>query len=158
MNIYKNFLQKADLEKLHDYMMSDYFPWYYNDQINYKGDGHFQFTYLFMKNEEPNCNKATWDLLTPILSQLKFKNLMRVKANLLLQTPKIEEHHFHIDQPSGTTGIFYINDNNGYTKFEEGTKVKSEKNKYVEFDSKLKHTGTTCTDARRRVVINFNYQ
>ena len=97
-------------------------------------------------------------ILQPILSKLKYKKLIRIKANLLIQTPKIQEHHFHIDQESGRTGIFYINDNNGYTKFEDGSKVKSEKNKYVEFDSKLKHTGTSCTDAKRRVVINFNYQ
>ena len=39
-----------------------------------------------------------------------------------------------------------------------GKKIKSEENKYVEFDSSLKHTGTTCTDQKRRVVINFNYE
>ena len=32
-----------------------------------------------------------------------------------------------------------MNDCNGYTKFEYGPSVKSESNKYVEFNSKLRH-------------------
>ena len=64
----------------------------------------------------------------------------------------------HIDQPKGKTGIFYINTCNGYTKFKNGEKIKSEKNKYVEFDSILEHTGSSCTDEKRRIVINFNYE
>ena len=63
----------------------------------------------------------------------------------------------HIDQIKGTTGILYINTCNGYTKFENGKKVKSVENTYVEFDSTLKHTGTTCTDTDRRLVLNINY-
>ena len=52
----------------------------------------------------------------------------------------------------------YLDNSNGYTKFKNGKKIKSEENKYVEFDSSLKHTGTSCTDKKRRVVINFNYE
>ena len=55
------------------------------------------------------------------------------------------------------TGILYVNTNNGYTKFSNGEIVKSEENKYVEFDSQLEHTGTSCTDQDYRIVINFNY-
>ena len=36
--------------------------------------------------------------------------------------------------------------------------IKSEENKYVEFDCNLKHTGSTSTDEKRRIVINFNYE
>ena len=43
------------------------------------------------------------------------------------------------------------------TKFSNGEIVKSEENKYVEFDSQLEHTGTSCTDQDYRIVINFNY-
>ena len=56
-----------------------------------------------------------------------------------------------------TTSIFYINTNNGYTKFENGEKVESVANRMVTFSTNLKHTGTSCTDERTRVVINFNY-
>ncbi len=68
------------------------------------------------------------------------------------------EHGMHNDQNAGVSGILYVNNCNGYTKFENGKKIKSEKNKYIEFDSTLKHSGSSCTDQQRRIVINFNYQ
>jgi hypothetical protein len=61
------------------------------------------------------------------------------------------------DHAKITTGIFYVNTNNGKTIFDTGEEINSEENKYVEFDSTKLHTGTTCTDQKRRLVINFNY-
>ena len=85
---------------------------------------------------------------------------MRAKANLLTITPKIKQFDFHTDfddKENLTTAILYLNTCNGYTIFKDGTKVESFANRFVEFDSKLEHTGTTCTDENVRVVINFNY-
>ena len=57
-----------------------------------------------------------------------------------------------------TTAILYFDDSNGYTKFEKDNKiVKSEQNKYLEFNASLKHTGSSCTDKLRRIVLNINY-
>ena len=56
-----------------------------------------------------------------------------------------------------TTSIFYVNTNNGYTEFEDGTKVESVENRLVTFSLNMKHRGTSCTDEKTRVVINFNY-
>jgi len=57
-----------------------------------------------------------------------------------------------------TTGIFYLNTNNGETIFENGERVKSVENTFVTFPSNLRHTGTTNTcNAAYRVVLNFNY-
>ena len=47
--------------------------------------------------------------------------------------------------------------NNGYSEFEDGTKVESVANRMVTFPANVKHTGTSCTDEKTRVVINFNY-
>ena len=33
----------------------------------------------------------------------------------------------------------------------------SEENKIVTFDSDIEHTGSSCTNKKRRIVINFNY-
>ena len=72
------------------------------------------------------------------------------------------EHGFHTDFPTDsdfkfTTGILYINDNDGYTIFENGEKVDSVRNRYVEFASDIRHSGSSCTNQKRRLVINFNY-
>ena len=55
------------------------------------------------------------------------------------------------------TSIFYINSNDGYTEFEDGTKVESVANRLVTFPHHMKHRGTTCTNQPFRLVINFNY-
>ena len=55
------------------------------------------------------------------------------------------------------TGIFYLNSNNGSTVFKSGEEVQSQANRLVLFDSQLEHSGTSCTDERRRVVLNINY-
>ena len=64
----------------------------------------------------------------------------------------------HIDKLEGNTSIFYINKCNGYTKFKNGKKFKSEENKLIEFNSKFEHTGSSCTDENRRIVLNINYE
>ena len=50
-----------------------------------------------------------------------------------------------------------MNTNNGYTKFEDGSIVESVANRIVTFPANMKHLGTSCTDEKTRVVINFNY-
>ena len=160
MNIYKNFLPKEVFNNLKDAMMGYYFPWYFNNyinEINEKGDS-FQFTFTFLRNGEYECWGEWKDIIIPVLQNIKHKKINRVKANLLTKTDKIFQHKYHTDQDKGTTGILYLNNCNGYTKFENGKKIVSEENKYVEFNSTLKHTGSSCTDEQRRVVINFNYE
>ena len=159
MNIYNNFLSKKNFKKLKDEMMGHNFPWYFKDGINKIPDKNFQFCFIFINGEgKINCSDKMMDLLKPVLSKLKYKKINKIKANLLTKDINITEHGMHIDQYEGKTGILYINKCNGYTKFENGKKIKSEENKFVEFNSTLKHTGSSCTDKKRRVVINFNYQ
>ena len=73
------------------------------------------------------------------------------------RTTEITRNKFHRDFPNITTAVYYINTNNGWTEFENGDKVESVANRIVIFDSNTMHTGTTCTDEKVRVLINFNY-
>ena len=96
---------------------------------------------------------------------MKATSMWRIKANLRTRISKNIENEFHCDmghiseekQKQWTTSIFYINTNNGYTEFEDGTKVESVANRMITFPTNLKHRGTSCTDEKLRVVINFNY-
>ena len=160
MNIYKNFLSKESFKNIQSEIMSDYIPWFYTDGVSFVPDEHFQFTYSFVKDGEIKCPQRAFDLLSPLLNKLKYKKLSRIKANLLTKTPTIIQHKMHQDQDpkiKGTSGIFYINTCNGFTVFKNGQKIKSEENKYVEFNSKILHAGTSCTDQKRRIVLNINY-
>ena len=84
--------------------------------------------------------------------------VVKIKANLNPRTKNILIHGFHSDVPFDCmTAILYINTNDGYTIFDNGYKVESVENRLLTFPSQLKHSGTTCTNAKRRIVINFNY-
>ena len=84
--------------------------------------------------------------------------MMRIKGNMYPGAEKLSEHAPHSDtQFSHMGAIYYINTNNGWTKFKGGCKVKCVENRMVIFDSNIKHCGFTCTNENRKVVINFNY-
>ena len=73
-------------------------------------------------------------------------------------TPKIVYHDPHVDIPWQHKGaIFYVNTNNGVTVLEDGTEIESIENRLLLFDSSKEHSSTSCTDAKVRVNINFNY-
>ena len=80
------------------------------------------------------------------------------KINYYPKTPEIVHHKDHVDfihEHKG--GIFYLNDNDGLTVLEDGTEIKRVANRLLLFDSSRPHHSTTCTNANRRLNINFNY-
>ena len=163
MKIEDNFLEQKEFDELQTLMMGNNFAWFYNDLIVYEKDKKFQFTHMFYKNFA--LHSTLLDQLKPILEIINPISIYRIKANLLTRTPNIIENALHVDmnimseekQKHWTTSIFYMNTNNGYTKFEDGTKVESVANRMVTFPANSKHCGTSCTDQKTKVVINFNY-
>ena len=149
------------------------FAWYFryryyadprNDKEKDKNElDQFQFTHTFYEGGAPQSPymeqiKCLVDLLQPVA-------IFRITGNLLTRLPNIVENPLHTDLvglteeklKQWTTSIFYVNTNNGYTIFEDGTKVESVANRMLTFPAHMKHTGTTCTDQQIRIVINFNY-
>jgi hypothetical protein len=165
IKIEDNFIEQEKFDELQTLMMGDGFVWCYGDGIDYgKELNKFQFTHVFYSAPAPRSEY--FENLAPIFEILQPISILRIKANLLTRTPNIVENSFHVDfgdvikdekQKQWATSIFYMNTNNGYTKFEDGTKVESVANRMVTFPSNMKHTGTSCTDEKIRVVINFNY-
>jgi hypothetical protein len=161
--IIDNFLELESLQKIQEIMLGGWFPWYFNDGVSDIDENNFrsynfQFTHTFFRDD-----KITSDwfyLLDKILEKLVPTTLLRVKANLLTISEKQEIFDYHVDiadTEKGKTAIFYINSNNGFTVFEDGTKISSVANRIVIFDANVLHTGTTCSDQKTRCVINFNY-
>ena len=156
IKIIENCLSKENFNFIKETIYSEYFAWYFNIGVNNKNDDNTQFTHTFYNHHKITSN--LFDNLASIIQVLNPLSLIRIKSNLLLKTEKIREHGLHTDQQyKSTTAIFYLNTNNGYTKFENGEKVESVANRMVTFPANLKHTGTSCTDEKTRVVINFNY-
>ncbi len=144
--------------KLKETLNSNYFPWYKSHILEERKD--IQMVHTFYEFDKVLSND--FNLLNPCLELLNINKLIRVKCNLVLKTPQIQEHGFHVDyqmKEKFRTAILYINTNNGYTIFKEkNKKIKSVQNKLIDFDGNLQHTGTSCTDTPYRMVINFVYK
>ena len=160
IKIYDDLLPNPDYLLIN--MLSPQFNWHFggkvsNDRMCDELDD-YQFANVMYQDMTPKNDE--FGLVTDILNlaKLKIAALIRVKANLNPRTHKIIKHGFHVDLPYPcTTAIYYVNTCNGFTEFEDGTVVESVANRFVTFPSSLKHTGTTCTDQKARIVINFNY-
>tara|TARA_R110001592_G_scaffold132413_2_gene346976 strand:+ start:7247 stop:7735 length:489 start_codon:yes stop_codon:yes gene_type:complete len=162
MNIHKKFLPPLIFKNIQSNIMSEKMPWYFINGINGINDDYFKFTFTFL--DDLKINNEMIKLINPLLLKINTKNFYSIKVNLLTKTNKIIEHGYHTDFNSdskkfkGKTALYYINTCNGYTKFKNGKKIKSEENKFVEFDTKIEHTSSSCTDEKNRIVINFNYE
>lgn len=165
IDIIDNFLPYEEFSTIKNTILSNGFPWFYNDYVIQKNiqlcqnQYDFQFGHVFYNNDQKNSQY--FDLLMPIFSKLNLKSLVRVKANLVTKCEKIISHGFHTDYDYENlfTAIFYVNTNDGYTIFEDNdnTKVESIENRLVIFPSTISHSGTTCTDQKIRCVLNINY-
>ena len=167
MKIVDNFLSSEDFYNLSHYIFSPNMHWVYTPfkvmDIENKDLMSSQLYHSFCDSFNRSSNV---DILNPIVKKLNIIALNRIKANLELY--RGEERHyseFHYDYTNSegipnkdmTTSIFYMNTNNGYTEFKDGTKIESVANRFVSFPSNTLHRGVTQTDTKTRVVINFNY-
>jgi hypothetical protein len=153
--VINNFLEINVFNKLKDNLIGINFPWY----LNYVLEDHkyYQHTHIFFN--EDKVNSDYFDLVQPLIKLLNINKILRIKANFLFKTEQIIEHGLHtdFDLKDAKTAVFYLNTNNGYTKFMDNSIVNSVENRIVIFNSLILHTGTTCTDADYRLVLNINY-
>ena len=159
IEIIDDYLPEDIFNEMQDLMLSAGIPWFFNDYIVTESPDLFQLVHTFTPD------KPYVQLLNPLLKKLNPREVLRCKANLRPQTSQNIQSPYHLDQTNvhGTyksykVAIYYINTNNGYTIFEHNKqKVQSIANRILLFDGTLKHAGCSCTDAKRRVVLNINY-
>ena len=159
-----NFLSDYHFKSIINPVLRADFDWYFNDFVVKEGTGDFQFTHnvfscrgVYPKPEIEFADNH-YLLFQPVLAQLKAQVLYRIKLNLRPRTFFHRKSGYHTDGCDSTkTAILYLNTNNGWTRFKKGGKVKSVANRIVIFDSNQEHSGVTCTNEQRRVVVNFNY-
>ena len=167
IEIIDNFIPDYYFKPLQSRLLGEYMPWFHNEYILPEHDGTnkiFQFIHLFYDispgyNGETPVYSLVKDPFNIIRQKLNITKLHRIKANL---RPRSFFNRsgggYHTDGfDCSHTSIYYINTNNGYTKFKNGPKVKSVENRMLVFPSNLEHQGYTCSDTLKRVVLNFNY-
>jgi len=167
IEVIDNFLPSFQFKQIQSVLMEGQFSWYYNDSIAYSYEkrevGKFQFVHTFFNEDPPRNGVASifYPAMEPLINKLNVRTLQRIKANLNPRTIFHRNGGWHIDYPFDPpikTSVYYVNTNNGWTQFKKGGKVKCVENRMVIFDSNLEHTGFSCTDQKRKVVVNFNYE
>ena len=164
-----NFLPEYQFKQLQSMILSEEFPWYFNNRITEdQRNKSIKYQFIHKLYDLYSCGGSTEYVefgdelktkLSLICNLLKVNILYKIKVNARPKSFfKRSSGGFHIDNAGADhTSIFYINTNNGYTKFMKGGKVKSVENRMVIFPSDLYHQGFTCSDKQRKVVINFNF-
>ena len=170
MKVIDNFLPDYQFKQITSVLLGSYFPWYWNDKVlhpedkNYNSKDYQLVHTFFSKQFSNNGDSNYYNLLknnSSFFSLLGVNQFFRIKANLNPRTIFNKSGGWHVDVEGypqiKNTAVYYLNTCNGYTKFKKGGKVKSVANRMVIFDSQLYHQGYTCTDQKRRVVMNFNW-
>jgi hypothetical protein len=165
MKIIYDLLPNDLYDKLRIELMSDSFPWYWNDFINKDDEnlGGFQLVHGFYRDGKSNSNmlplvSVVMDAFKEQTNQ-KIKSVNRIKANLNPRNSFIVEHSdavFHQDEADSkyTTLLYYVNDCDGNTLFED-QEVTPKGNSLVVFKSNTKHAGLYPSIEKRKIVINF---
>lgn len=158
--IIDDFLHPNDAEKLQEVVMSPMFSWGFADKIAGNESGYSNQDIYFLHTIYDGYSPCSdlWNMMMPFLDFLKPKALIRAKVNMYLPTDELYHHSKHEDQPYPHYGaLYYINDNDGVTTMHDGTQIESVANRLVLFDSSLTHSSSSCTNASRRLTMNFNY-
>ena len=160
MKVIDNFINSDDCNNIFFQLVhSNYFPWFYIPKT-IPSDDHSLFQHNFFIE---NIKSEKYDIILPLINKLnsiiKYKDIARIKANLYVNKNKKEKHKKHTDindYDNFITAIYYLNTTNGYTTIGK-KKIKDKKNRLVFFNGLTPHFGTTQTDTKERVLINFNF-
>ena len=159
MEVIDNFLPDTTFQKIYDEIMGPNIGWYFAPAVaeatdNYSHDNYMHF-HVAYNNDVPMS--TMYEVLHPLLEQLKVRSLMRIIVNSYPYTPELKVHADHKDYDFTHKGaILYLNTCDGYT-YCDGQKVMSVANRVLLHDpSKLHHSSAT-TDQPRRIICNVNY-
>ena len=169
MRMVDDFLNDQEFGDIVDFLNSDDTDWKKFHKV--VGDDHKDnWQYVHIAYEKMLPKSLLFDILSCVFGKLRVISMYRVKVNCEQRHSQRYYSNFHYDYNSseGThenpighdhmkTGILYLNTCDGYTEFEDGKKVNSVANRFIEFPSNILHRGVSQTDTEWRSVINFNY-
>ena len=151
-----NFLPEEEFQEFLRYVTDAEFPWHRGYKVEDSNvQPQIQLRHVFKHPEYGVSNH--YEGFTPIES--KFNKVVKAKLNLTFNSGKQEIGGWHYDYEEGsnnTLAILYMNDNNGFTLLENGTKFYSKANRLAIFDN-VSHTDVTQTDTEERIVLNIGF-
>ena len=181
VTIIDDFISGVDQSRIEQAILTDEtIPWNYraspNHDLDTTNNGDFIHRVFFLNRHERiyHVNSYILDVINPLLINIGSDYLRQIKVNIYQRSDTLMEHAQHVDKLSFVRPkhpwqaeqeyslIYFVNDNNGYTKFypdgEDPVFVESKRGRIVYTDCSTIHNSTTCTDAKARCTINFNFR
>ena len=162
-----NYLDESVYSRIKEVFEGNNVPWQFFGGTSDLNDDPKQFYFGHNIYQDHTSVSPIGTELVPLLDKINPMALHRVRINLMPRTEENIESDFHSDYTEGftfpdridlwSTSIYYLNDCDGYTKLEDGTIIKSKGNRLLTFTGDVKHLGASCTDKKRRLVVNLNY-
>ncbi len=118
------------------------------------------FSSYYSQSQESGFDKEYLPYFYPLLDKIVSGFLLRVSLNLTFATPNPYVSEFHVDTEvkNSNTCVYYLNSNNGGTKFRDsGEIIQSQRNRCVMFPSHFSHAAVNTTNTKLRWVLNINY-
>ena len=160
MKITDDTLNKEYFTMLQGVVMGHNFPWEYQARVANPWENnneHFYFVHRLYERFSP-VSSFMEPLDEYLVKVLNVKSIIRARVLLYPNQGKFIEHDPHIDfEYSHNAALLYFNDNDGFTKMEDGTKIESVANRNVIFDGSTSHNSTNCTTEKARFVLAVNY-
>ena len=160
MKITDDTLNKEYFTMLQGVVMGHNFPWEYQARVANTWENnneHFYFVHRLYERFSP-VSSFMEPLDDYLIKVLNVKSIIRARVLLYPNQGKFIEHDPHVDfEYSHNAALLYFNDNDGYTKMEDGTKIESIANRNVIFDGSTPHNSTNCTNEKARFVLAVNY-
>ena len=160
MKITDDTLDKEYFSMLQGVVMGHNFPWEYQARVANPWENnneHFYFVHRLYERFSP-VSSFMEPLDDYLIKVLNVKSIIRARVLLYPNQGKFIEHDPHIDfEYSHNAALLYFNDNDGFTKMEDGTKIESVANRNVIFDGSTSHNSTNCTTEKARFVLAVNY-
>ena len=162
-----NYLDNLTFLRIKEIFEGEMLDWHYFGGTSHLNDDPKQFYFGHNIYQNHVSVSPVGAELAPLIDKINPMAVHRVRVNIMTRTEENIESDLHSDYDEGftypdrinlwSTSIYYLNDCNGYTKLEDGTVIKSKGNRLLTFNGHLKHLGASCTDKKRRLVVNLNY-
>ena len=160
-----NFLPREVFQEIQSFLMEGDMMWSYRTALTDADDTcGFHFSGDVFHAHREQCDIPLLERIgVPIITRLPMSKLIRIKINNYPRQVRVGEDNFpkssyHVDLAyPHHTAILGINTNNGYTEFDDGTKLESKENSLIIFDGTKRHRAVGCTDENIRVNININW-
>jgi hypothetical protein len=166
--IIDNYLKKEDFIKIQKWVLHRNFLWHFVDKPNETStnEKQFQFGRVFVEYDGVIVDDAVEYLKIILEPYCKNKNIKvginRAKINMYINVDNISRglgiHQDIADEKNYKTLLFYLDTNNGCTKFESGETIETVENRALIFDAHLYHQTVTQTDSLFRRNININFK